>query len=134
MCQGNYIKRHPNLCARCGHTHAANRCHVWNAVCNKCRMVGHFARVCSSVEKNPKSNNSRKRDEERMTAFVRRKHAKAALLFIHAETDFILEMQINSSTHSPVIPNLMKNCWIQQHCKFHNVSFLLWWLIIQAKK
>lgn len=97
MSQETYVGRHLNHCVRCGLTHPASRCHSWNAVCNKCRMVGHFARVCSSMEKRPKSNESRKRDKERMAAFIRRKTAEAALPFIHTEDDFILEMQINTS-------------------------------------
>jgi hypothetical protein len=58
-------------------------------------MVGH--EYAARRKRNPKTNNSRKRDKERMTAFIYRKTAEAALAFVDAEDDFILEMQTNTS-------------------------------------
>lgn len=81
-------------------------CALWKYTCSESmpcvecsvqQMIGHFARVCSFAEKKHKTNNSRKRDKERMTAFVRRKTAETALPFINADDDCTLEMQINTS-------------------------------------
>ena len=35
-------------CMRCGKPHIFGKCRAYNATCNKCHRMGHFARVCRS--------------------------------------------------------------------------------------
>ena len=67
-------------CGRCGLNHPFGVCRAINAKCLNCYIFGHFARVCrnNNSGRSPclRAHLKKKRDTERMTAFLRRKDAE----------------------------------------------------------
>ena len=85
---------------RCGRTHKFGNCRAYNATCNKCHRMGHFARVCRSGNINlPKSTRTKQRDMQRMSEFIRKKTAEYNFPFHNEDTSYLQNQGFNSLSH-----------------------------------
>lgn len=87
-------------CMRCGRTHVYGSCRAYNAKCNKCHRIGHFARVCRSRNtKVLKSTRTKQRDMQRMSDFIRKKTAECNFPFQDEDVNFLRNQEFNSLNH-----------------------------------
>lgn len=96
-------------CRQCGlyHYHQ-EKCCAEKARCNKCNRIGHFARVCPCPAVRQKTDLSKQRDKERMTAFSRRKTAECSLPFYNEEDAFYLQNTTNNSVNQVSLAEFKK--------------------------
>lgn len=100
--------RSEKSCGQCGHNHyhRQEKCCAKMARCNKCKRIGHFARVCRHQA--VKSSLSKQRDQERMTTFIRRKTAECTLPFYNENDAFFQNNQTNNSVSHVSIAEFQK--------------------------
>lgn len=91
--------RSEKSCGQCGlyHNNRQEKCCAKMARCNKCNRIGHFARVCLRPAVMEKSNQSKLRDQERMTTFIRRKTAEYTFPFYNEDDAYFKKNQTNNS-------------------------------------
>ena len=87
-------------CMRCGESHIFGKCCAYNATCNNCHRMGHFARVCRSRNfKLSKSSRTKQRDMQRMSEFIRKKTAECNFPFHNEDTSCLKNHAFNSLSY-----------------------------------
>ena len=105
-------KLNSTSCTRCGYVHVYGQCRALKATCNRCFLVGHYARLCYTKKQNAsiKSETKKQRDIERMTNFVRKKTFQSNLPFYNVEDEYLKYNQVNSTISSTVyVADILKS-------------------------